>query len=179
MLWKRTCMKTCVVYYRSIGQCVDQILLYLSKKLQDVHHEQHRVQTSQQTGELEAQINNHINAVIARLSARCEHICLLTERCGERHAWDVQAALVCQKEEGFHWQALLLRHRGGGEVRGKDDCDTRHLDMSSVGLCSGKMNSLSLQTWRHHPAGTLWGQQAAVDGGNGWKRTCMNIYALI
>lgn len=79
-------MKTCVVYYRSIGQCVDQILLYLSKKLQDVHHEQHRVQTSQQTGELEAQINNHINAVIARLSARCEHICLLTERCGERHA---------------------------------------------------------------------------------------------
>lgn len=48
----------CVMYYRSIGQCVDQILLYLSKKHQDVHDEQHRGQTSQQTGALIAQINS-------------------------------------------------------------------------------------------------------------------------
>lgn len=52
-------MKMPVMYYRSTGQCVDKILLYLSKKLQDVHHEQHRVQTSQQTGELVAQMSNH------------------------------------------------------------------------------------------------------------------------
>lgn len=45
----------CVMYFRSTGQCVDQILLYIWKKLQDVHHEQHRGQTSQQTGELVAQ----------------------------------------------------------------------------------------------------------------------------
>lgn len=48
-------------------------------------------------------------------------VSLLTERCGEWNAWDVQATLVCQEEEGFDWQTLLLRHRGGGEVRGKDD----------------------------------------------------------
>lgn len=41
--------------------------------------------------------------------------------------------------------------------------------------------SISLQAWRHHPASGFRGQQAAVDGGNGWKRTCMNaliIYPL-
>lgn len=48
----------CVLYYRSVGQCVDQILLYLWKKLQDIHHGQHRGQTSQQTGELLAEINH-------------------------------------------------------------------------------------------------------------------------
>ena len=51
--------KTCVMCHRSIGQCVDQILLYLRKKLQDVHHEQHWGQTSQQTGERAAKVNNH------------------------------------------------------------------------------------------------------------------------
>lgn len=50
------CQKMFVMYFRSSGQCVDQILLYLSKELQDVHHEQHRVETSQQTGELGEQI---------------------------------------------------------------------------------------------------------------------------
>lgn len=29
-----------------------------------------------------------------------------------------------------------------------------------------------LQTRRHHAAGAVGGQQTAVDGGDGWKRTC-------
>ena len=43
---------------RSAGQCVDQVLLHVWEKLQDVHHEQHRDPTSQQTGELAAQTND-------------------------------------------------------------------------------------------------------------------------
>eukprot|EP00064_Thunnus_orientalis_P014381 superscaffoldBa00002483_g14425 len=38
------------------------------------------------------------------------------QRCGERYSGNVQAALVCQKEDRFHRQTLLLRHRGGGEI---------------------------------------------------------------
>lgn len=41
----------------------------------------------------------------------------VTERRSERSTGDFQAALVCQEEEGLHRQALLLRYRGGGEVR--------------------------------------------------------------
>lgn len=51
--------------HRPTGQRVDQILLHLSKEQQDVHHEQHRVQTSQQTGELFDEI--HICPIVSRL----------------------------------------------------------------------------------------------------------------
>lgn len=51
------------------------------------------------------------------LSVWSNHIWLYAERCGEWDTRDVQAALVCQTEDWFHRQTLLLRHRGGGEVR--------------------------------------------------------------
>lgn len=56
-----------VVHFRSPGQCVDKILLHLWKKLQDVHHEQHRIQISQQTGGLVAPINNPIKFLLFNL----------------------------------------------------------------------------------------------------------------
>lgn len=43
--------KMCAIGHRSSGECVDQTLLYVWKKLQDVHHEQHGGQTGQQTGQ--------------------------------------------------------------------------------------------------------------------------------
>lgn len=41
---------THILFCRTTGQRVDQILLYLSKKHQDVHDEQHRGQTGQPPG---------------------------------------------------------------------------------------------------------------------------------
>lgn len=68
---------------------------------------------------------------------------LSTERRGERHPWDVQAALLCQKKEGLDRQTLLFWHRGGREVRQEDSGGTRgHLwthvcwPSLSVSVCS-------------------------------------------
>lgn len=100
----------------------------------------------------------------------------LTEWHCQRHAWDVQAALLCQKKEGFDRQTLLFWHWGGWEVRQEEA--ERHMDtseMKSAERCSLSLYISLSQTWRHYPAGSIGGQQAAVDGGYGWKRACMNI----
>lgn len=111
--------------------------------------------------------------------AYCRHCSLFTERRAERHTGDVQAALLCQKEDRFNWQTLLLWHRGGGEVRreGGNNAETDdYVEMWLLLDCGPIKLTLSLQTQRHHPASTIWGKQTALDGGNGWKRTCNEYF---
>lgn len=67
----------------------------------------------------------------------------LTEWHGQRHTWDVQAALLCQKKEGFDRQTLLFWHWGGWEVRQEEA--ERHRDTSEMKSAECCSLSLSLR----------------------------------